>query len=66
MAEAELRAAAQEALRGDGPAGAASKEFGYKNEMQVPRIDKIVLNMGVGEATARFEEGADRRRRPRA
>ncbi len=28
------------------------EEFGYKNEMQVPRIDKIVLNMGVGEATA--------------
>ena len=26
------------------------KEFGYKNPMQVPRIDKIVLNMGVGEA----------------
>lgn len=27
-------------------------EFGYKNEMQVPRLEKIVLNMGVGEATA--------------
>src|SRR3954453_4307739 len=27
-------------------------EFGYKNPMQVPRVDKIVLNMGVGEATA--------------
>ncbi|MGD9738315.1 MAG: 50S ribosomal protein L5 [Bauldia sp.] len=26
------------------------KEFGYKNPMEVPRIDKIVLNMGVGEA----------------
>ena len=26
------------------------KEFGYKNALQVPRIDKIVLNMGVGEA----------------
>ncbi|WP_310498141.1 50S ribosomal protein L5 [Sandarakinorhabdus sp.] len=25
--------------------------FGYKNLMQVPKIDKIVLNMGVGEAT---------------
>ena len=25
-------------------------EFGYKNPMQVPKIDKIVLNMGVGEA----------------
>ncbi|MET2826915.1 50S ribosomal protein L5 [Mesorhizobium sp. PAMC28654] len=28
------------------------EQFGYDNEMQVPRIDKIVLNMGVGEATA--------------
>ena len=28
------------------------EEFGYKNPMQVPRIDKIVLNMGVGESTA--------------
>jgi large subunit ribosomal protein L5 len=26
------------------------KQFGYKNDMEVPRIDKIVLNMGVGEA----------------
>ena len=25
--------------------------FKYDNEMQVPRIDKIVINMGVGEAT---------------
>jgi large subunit ribosomal protein L5 len=28
------------------------EQFKYDNEMQVPRIDKIVLNMGVGEATA--------------
>ena len=27
------------------------KQFGYENVMQVPRITKIVLNMGVGEAT---------------
>ena len=26
------------------------EEFGYKNAMQVPKIEKIVLNMGVGEA----------------
>lgn len=26
------------------------EEFGYTNEMQVPRLEKIVLNMGVGEA----------------
>ncbi|WP_417308836.1 50S ribosomal protein L5 [Devosia sp.] len=28
------------------------KEFGYKNVMQAPKLDKIVLNMGVGEAVA--------------
>ncbi len=27
------------------------EQFKYENEMQVPRLDKIVLNMGVGEAT---------------
>jgi len=27
------------------------EEFKYGNEMQVPRLDKIVVNMGVGEAT---------------
>jgi large subunit ribosomal protein L5 len=27
------------------------QEFGYKNHMQVPKLDKIVINMGVGEAT---------------
>ncbi len=26
------------------------KEFGYKNSLEVPRLEKIVLNMGVGEA----------------
>ena len=26
-----------------------TKEFGYANRMQVPRLDKVVLNMGVGE-----------------
>jgi large subunit ribosomal protein L5 len=29
-----------------------AKKFEYKNKMQIPRIEKIVLNMGVGEATA--------------
>ncbi len=30
--------------------GAMKTEFEYKNVMQIPRLDKIVLNMGVGEA----------------
>ena len=29
---------------------ALKQEFSYKNDMQIPRLDKIVLNMGVGEA----------------
>jgi large subunit ribosomal protein L5 len=28
------------------------ERFGYRNPMQVPRLDKIVINMGVGEAAA--------------
>ena len=27
-------------------------QFGYSNEMQIPRLDKIVVNMGIGEAVA--------------
>jgi large subunit ribosomal protein L5 len=32
--------------------GALTERFGYRNPMRVPRLEKIVLNMGVGEATA--------------
>ena len=35
----------------DSIAKAMTEKFGYKNVMEVPQIDKIVLNMGVGEAT---------------
>ena len=31
---------------------AMKEQFGYTNEMQVPKLDKIVLNMGIGEAVA--------------
>jgi len=31
---------------------ALSKEFGYKNLMAVPKIEKVVVNMGLGEATS--------------
>lgn len=30
---------------------AMREQFGYKNAMEIPRIEKIVLNMGVGEST---------------
>ena len=29
---------------------ALMKKFGYKNPMQVPKLDKVVINMGIGEA----------------
>lgn len=38
-------------LYDDSIAKAMTEKFGYKNAMEVPRIEKIVLNMGVGEAT---------------
>ena len=41
---------------------ALKKEFGYKNVMAVPKIEKIVVNMGLGEATANakiIDTGAD-------
>ncbi|HSM20527.1 MAG TPA: 50S ribosomal protein L5, partial [Hyphomicrobiales bacterium] len=42
-----LRQAYRDTIRGK-----LKEEFGYKNDMQVPRLEKIVLNMGVGEAVA--------------
>ncbi len=41
---------------------ALTKEFGYKNVMAVPRIQKVVVNMGLGEATQNaklVDAGAD-------
>jgi large subunit ribosomal protein L5 len=41
---------------------ALTKEFGYKNVMAVPRVEKVVVNMGLGEATANakiIDTGAD-------
>ena len=31
---------------------AMKEKFGYTNEMQVPKVEKIVINMGIGEAVA--------------
>ena len=31
-------------------AKAMTERFGYKNALEVPRLEKIVINMGVGEA----------------
>jgi large subunit ribosomal protein L5 len=32
-------------------AKAMTEKFGYKNKLEIPRLDKIVINMGVGEGT---------------
>src|SRR5437588_10400321 len=39
-----LRAFYNEVVRGK-----LTEQFGYKNPMQVPTLDKVVLNMGIGE-----------------
>jgi len=41
-----LRTQYDEAIRAE-----LTKQFSYKNPMEVPKLDKIVLNMGIGEAT---------------
>ena len=43
-------------------APALKKEFGYKNIMAIPKVEKVVVNMGLGEATQNakiVETGAD-------
>ena len=55
MAEARLRHHYKEKV-----VPALQKEFGYKNVMAVPRLDKISVNIGLGEATqnAKLMDGA--------
>ena len=43
---------------------AMKKEFGYENVMQVPRIEKVVLNIGMGEALQNAKSLGCRRGRP--
>jgi large subunit ribosomal protein L5 len=45
--KARLRAHFEEVVRPE-----LTKQFGYKNRMQVPTITKVVLNMGIGEGVA--------------
>ena len=51
MAEAKYEPRLKKLYR-DTIRGAMLEQFSYANGMQVPRLDKIVINMGVGEATA--------------
>ena len=43
--EPRLKAEYRDRIRGK-----LKERFGYTNEMQIPKLDKIVLNMGIGEA----------------
>ncbi len=45
--EPRLSAIYREEIRGK-----MKEQFGYKNEMQIPRIEKVVLNMGLGEGVS--------------
>ena len=45
--EPRMKAAYRERIR-----SALKEKFGYTNEMQIPKLDKIVVNMGIGEAVA--------------
>jgi large subunit ribosomal protein L5 len=44
---ARLRVQFDEAIRGK-----LAEQFGYKNRFQIPSIDKVVINMGIGEGVA--------------
>ena len=48
-----LRIAYDENIR-----GALKKEFGYKNEMKIPRLEKIVLNIGAGREAVKDSKKA--------
>ncbi len=43
--EPRLKSVYRESIR-----ASLKEQFGYTNEMQIPKLDKIVLNMGIGEA----------------
>ena len=42
---------------------AMTKKFGYKNVMEVPKLSKIVINMGVGESVI-WKLSPDRKQLP--
>ncbi len=50
MSEAEHTVARMQQRYRDTIRPAMQQQFGYKNPMEVPRLEKIVINMGVGEA----------------
>ncbi len=56
--EAAKYTARRKALYSETIRGALEEEFGYKNEMQIPRLEKIVLNIGCGRAAVKDSKKA--------
>ena len=48
--ESKFRAATSRHVSNNKVVPALMKEFGYKNVMQVPKLERVVLNVGMGEA----------------
>jgi len=62
MLDAETYSPRLKSVYKDTIRAAMKEEFGYANDMMIPRLDKIVLNMGVGEAvkdTKKVKQAAD-------
>jgi len=51
--EPRMKALYRESIR-----ATMKEKFGYSNEMQVPKVEKIVINMGIGEAVADSKKAA--------
>ena len=52
MAKAETYEPRMKSIYRERIRAAMKEQFGYTNEMQIPKLDKIVVNMGIGEAVA--------------
>ena len=57
---ARLKVEFEQAIRGK-----LAEQFGYKNRLQIPTLDKIVINMGIGEGVADRKKVESARRRSR-
>ena len=52
MAEAQTYEPRMKSIYRERIRAVMKEKFGYTNEMQIPKLDKIVVNMGIGEAVA--------------
>ena len=58
MAEAQTYEPRLQSVYRESIRAAMKEQFGYTNEMQIPRLDKVVVNMGIGEAVADSKKAA--------